>query len=175
MNGSTRRVKAALGWFVLRHGPSHPTRGQATNDSAKATIRRKFDELSANWNLAVLDVLVDDDVVAHDPSFGDPVRGKDAYRAAAAQFATAFPEIRFTIEDQVAEGDTVVTLWSAVGRHGGDLFGTPSTGKQVSFTGVDIHRVRDGKIIEERGQWDALGLLRQIGAIPVSDVDASSP
>ncbi|WP_203337684.1 ester cyclase [Nocardioides limicola] len=135
------------------------------NSTNKALVRRKFDELISTWNLAVIDELVSDDVVSYDPAFPEPVRGKAAYRAVCEEFAKVFPELHITIEEQIADGDTVVTRWSATGRQGGELFGVPATGKQVSFTGVDIHRVLDGKIIEEHGQWDTLGLMRQLGVV----------
>jgi steroid delta-isomerase-like uncharacterized protein len=74
--------------------------------------------------------------------------------------------VRLTIEDEIAEGDRVVTRWSARGTHEGEFFGIPATGKQATVTGVTIDRIIDGRIAESWTNWDTLGLLQQLGAIP---------
>jgi steroid delta-isomerase-like uncharacterized protein len=70
------------------------------------------------------------------------------------------------IEDQVAEGDKVVTRWTATGTHKGELMGIPPSGKKVRVTGIAIDRLEDGKIVESWSSFDQLGMLQQIGAIP---------
>lgn len=90
-----------------------------------------------------------------------------------AQFVTAviggFPDLRFTIEDQVAAGDVVVTRWSAEATHAGDFMGLLPTGRRVTFTGIAYDRFEAGKIVERWEHFDRLGLLEQIGAVLVSD------
>lgn len=132
----------------------------------KSIVRRKFDEFIPRWDLSLVDEIFGEDIVSHDPAEPAPLRGREAYRASAEVFGAAFPRLRIRIDDQIAEGDRVVTRWTASGRHDGELFGRPATGKQVEFTGIDIHRVRDGRIVEEWASWDALGLMRQLGLIP---------
>jgi steroid delta-isomerase-like uncharacterized protein len=142
------------------------------NSANKAVVRRKFDKFLGTWDLAVLDDIIGEDIVVHDPIDPQPLRGRDAYRGAAEYYAKAFPHLRVTVHEQVAEGDSVVTRWTATARHDGELFGVPATGRDVRFTGMDLHRVHDGKIVEEYGQWDALGLLRQLGALSPRRADA---
>ena len=81
-------------------------------------------------------------------------------------YGVAFPDIQMTVEEQVAEGDRVVTRWSAQGTHEGELMGVPASGKQVTVSGITIARLADGKIQEEWSNWDGLGLMEQIGAMP---------
>ncbi len=79
-----------------------------------------------------------------------------------ATWIPAFPEGRETVEDQIAAGDKVVTWWSFQGTHGGPLFGIEPTGKTVTFTGIFIDRLKDGKIVEHWDEADILGLLEQL-------------
>ena len=80
--------------------------------------------------------------------------------------STSTSALAARIDDQVSEGDKVVTRWTFTGRHEGELFGIPATGMDVEFAGIDIHRIREGRIVEEWTTWDALGLVRQLGAAP---------
>ena len=66
----------------------------------------------------------------------------------------------------MADGDFVVTRWTARGTHDGELFGIAPTGNAVTTSGISIVRVADGKIVEDHTQWDALGLMQQVGAVP---------
>ena len=79
---------------------------------------------------------------------------------------SAIPDLRITIEDDMAEGDKVVTRWIGQGTHQGELMGVAPTGNQLTFTGITIHRIEDTKIVEEWSNWDALGVMRQIGVDP---------
>ena len=78
----------------------------------------------------------------------------------------AFPDGRWTIEGQVAEGDKVATRWSFTGTHQGELMGVAPTGKRVTASGMVIDRIVEGKIVEEWEEWDALGMMQQMGATP---------
>ncbi len=81
-------------------------------------------------------------------------------------YLTAFPDLHFTIEDIVAEGDTVVVRSTARGTHQGELMGIPLTGKQVAVSGISITRIANGKAVEEWFNGDDLGLLQQLGVVP---------
>ncbi len=81
-------------------------------------------------------------------------------------YNTAFPDIKFNIECQFGEGEYIVTRFSAEGTNKGEFQGSTPSNKKVKITGNSIHRVKDGKIIEEWTEFDALGLMQQIGAIP---------
>ena len=87
---------------------------------------------------------------------------------------SAFPDIQITIEDQVAEGDTVVSRWTIRATHQGELMDIPPSGKRVELMGVTISRIEGSKIVEDRDIYDALGMMQQIGAIPEPGQQISS-
>ena len=87
-------------------------------------------------------------------------------------YRTAFPDMRLTVEQQIAEGDLVVTRWTARGTHRGELFGAAPTNKQVTVQGITISRISSGKVVEDVASYDALGMLRQIGGIQAGRVAA---
>jgi steroid delta-isomerase-like uncharacterized protein len=133
----------------------------------KSLVRREFEEMfSRGGNLDTAAELYAPEYVLHEPAFGE-VRGVEAARRFAATYRRAFPDLQTTIEDQVAEGDRVVSRFSASGTHKGETgdFG-PATGNHVELTGITIDRFTDGKIVEEWTNFDALGLLQQIELIP---------
>jgi predicted ester cyclase len=81
-------------------------------------------------------------------------------------YRTAFRGARITVEEQIAEGDTVATRWTGRGTHEGELMGIAPTGKETTVTGLTISRLRNGKVVEEWTNWDTLGMLVQLGAAP---------
>src|SRR5205823_14624824 len=83
-----------------------------------------------------------------------------------AMYLTAFPDVHFTVEDIIAEGDKVVTRLTVRGTQQGAFMGIPATGKQTTSTGIDINRIVDGKSVEHWLEMDTLGLLQQLGAVP---------
>lgn len=133
----------------------------------KALVRRAIEEVYNQGNLAIVDELVASDFVMHSAS--DEIHGP----AGAKQFVTmlreAFPDLHVTIEDQIADGDKVVTRWSSEGTHLGEFQGIPPTGKHGMMTGIDIDRVGGGKIVECWVNEDDLGLLQQLGVIPAPE------
>lgn len=138
----------------------------STEDN-KTLVRRFFQEFWEQKTLAVLDELMAANHVDHTP--GSPPGlppSPDGYRQFASVFFAAFPDLGFTIEDMVAEGDEVVTRWSSHATHSGTFLGIPPTGKATSVTGITISRIVGGKIVETWTNFDMLGLLQQIGAIP---------
>ncbi len=80
-------------------------------------------------------------------------------------YQSAFPDAHWTVESQIAEGNTVATRWNARGTHRADLRGLAPTGKSAHVTGIWMHRIEGGKIAESWNQWDMLGLLQQLGVI----------
>jgi steroid delta-isomerase-like uncharacterized protein len=105
-----------------------------------------------------------EDIVVHEPD--EDVRGVEGLKQFVTMIRSAIPDLHITLEDDIAEGDKVVSRWSAQGTHQGELMGIAPTGNQVIITGITIHRIEEGKIVEEWENWDALGLMQQIGAIP---------
>jgi steroid delta-isomerase-like uncharacterized protein len=132
----------------------------------KAIARRELEEIFNDGNLDVADEIIADDFVGYDPAQSEPTRGPEGLKQAAAGYRAAFSDLTCTVDEQVAEGDTVVTRWTARGTHDGELFGIAPTGKQATVTGISIERVVDGKIAEGHTVWDTFGLMQQLGAIP---------
>lgn len=135
------------------------------SEGDKSIIHRYFDETWNKGNLDVLNEIIADDCVNHDPA-NPGVRGPEGYKQLIGMYRAAFPDTRFTVEDQIAEGDTVVTRWTAQGTHEAELMGIPATNKHVTVTGIDIHRISSGKIEEAWSNWDTLGLMQQLGVVP---------
>lgn len=102
--------------------------------------------------------------IAHFP--GIPPLDREQVTGMIGAFYSAFPDLRHTLEDQVAEGDKVVTRITLRGTHRGDFQGIPPTGKQIEFTGVVTDCIRESKIVEHWGLLDMLTLLQQLGAVP---------
>ncbi len=110
--------------------------------------------------------LVSSNAVFFVPGRPDPVSGPAGYLEIINMMRSGFPDIQWTLEETVAEGDKVVARFTMRGTHQGTFFGVPATGKKIAVQALNIYRFSDGKIIEERGQPDLLGLLQQIGALP---------
>ena len=135
------------------------------SEQHKATAKRFFDSWSSG-DLDAFDEILAADYQDHDtqnPNAGD--RGPEAGKATAAMYRAAFSDSRFEIEDQFADGDFVITRWTATGTHDGELMGMPATGKKVEITGVTIDRFEDGKVVEGWTNWDTFGMMQQLGAV----------
>jgi steroid delta-isomerase-like uncharacterized protein len=113
----------------------------------------------------VIDELVAPDYVGHDPSQPE-LHGPEGVKGFVTTYLSAFPDGRITIDEQLAEGDLVGSRWTGRGTHQGDLMGIPPTGKQVTVSGITVSRLKDGKVVEEWSNWDTLGMLQQLGAVP---------
>lgn len=136
----------------------------STEDN-KALIRRVLEEAINQGRLEVVDELVapwQDSRKERSQCQASLERTKQAI----CMFRHAFPNLYITIDDQIARGNKVVTRWTAHGTHLGELMGLPSTGRDVTVTGIAIGRVVANRLVEYWGNFDALGLIQQIGAIP---------
>jgi len=132
---------------------------------ATALVQREM-EMFNTGDLAIADEIYGENYVGHDPAKPEPVRGIEGAKEEVAGYRAAFSDLALTIDHQVADGDFVVTRWTARGTHDGELFGIAPTGSSVTTSGISIVRVAGGKIAEDHTQWDALGLMQQVGAIP---------
>jgi len=134
----------------------------------KATARRWFTDIITQGKLAVADEIFSGNHVVHDPHAppGGWANGPESLKQIAGPFRAGFPDLKVTIEDQIAEGDKVVTRWSASGTNTGSLQGMPATGKTVRVTGANVARLSEGKIVESWFNFDMLTLLRQLGVVP---------
>ena len=130
----------------------------------KAIVRR-YVGVHDHKNLEVLDDIVSPDYSYHGP--GDVrLNGLADLRQFISQYHTAFPDLNFTVEDMIAEGDKVVTRFKISATHTGELTGTAPTGNQVNATGIFIVRIVDRKVVAEWENFDELGMMQQIGAVP---------
>lgn len=135
--------------------------------------RRIFEEVWNRRNPAIIDELMAPDYVHHDV-LSPEAFGLDGYKQFAHRYLSAFPDLQMTIHDEVVAGDRIVTRWTATGTHDGDLPGLPRTGKKISVTGITIARLSNGKFVESWNNWDAFGMLRQLGAIPSDTMDRAA-
>jgi steroid delta-isomerase-like uncharacterized protein len=131
----------------------------------KALARRQWEAMAAG-NFDLMAQGYDDNVVYHGGA-GDERRGKAAVIELAKMYGTAFPDVRVTVEDTIAEGDRVLTRARPQGTHTGELMGMPATGKKIDLQWVmNIVRIANGKIVEEWEIFNQMDLMRQLGAIP---------
>ena len=130
-------------------------------------IARQFtEELWDKGELSVADRILSSDFADHDPVSGQRP-GRDGYKEMISLFRTAFPDLRVKNEDVIVEagGDKVVVRWAAHGTNTGPFLHMAPTGREVDLKGVDILRIFDGKIAERWGEFDALGMMSQLGVI----------
>ena len=138
-----------------------------TYDENKSLSRRFFEDVMNGRRLEVADELFAADYTHHDPSLPPELQqGLAAYKQILGGFLTAFSDLRCTVEDLLAEGNKVVARVTVRGTHDGELMGMPPSGRRVDFSLIGIHRIADGRIAEGWVVFDALGMLRQVGAIP---------
>ncbi len=138
------------------------------SEENKAILRRVTDEVFNQGDLDLVDELFAPDYVLHDPGLpGGELRGTENFKQQwVTMFRTAFPDLQLSVEDQVAEGDRVVTRYTGRGTHQGELMGIPPTGNEVSVGGIIVSRVSGGRVEEEWNSFDALGMMQQLGVIP---------
>jgi predicted ester cyclase len=139
-------------------------RPSVTAEESKALVRRFVDEVISRGNLAALDDLVGPDYVYHGP--GMVVRGPAGLRGLMGMLRGGFPDWAEAVEDVVAEGDRVAFRVTGSGTHRGDFMGIPPSGARVAIMGIDLVRVAGGRIAEHWANFDQLGMLQQIGAVP---------
>jgi steroid delta-isomerase-like uncharacterized protein len=139
------------------------------SEQNKLLVRRAVEEVWNRGNFAIVGELAASDVVIHATRPGEDIHGPAGITQFYTTLRTAFPDIHFMIEDQIAAGDRVVTRWSARATHTGEFQGIPPTGKQVGLAGIDIDRIADDKVIECWPIVDELGLLQQLGVVPAPE------
>jgi steroid delta-isomerase-like uncharacterized protein len=135
----------------------------------KAFVRRWYEDLFNPGNPDVADEIIAQNHAHHDPALPDVPSGPEGQKQIVDLYRSAFPDAHITIEDQMAEGDRVVTRWTGRGTHQGELMGIAPTGNRVTVTGITIDRISGGKIVETWDNYDALGMMQQIRAIPAPE------
>ena len=135
-------------------------------DRNKNQIAVNFtEEMWDKGNLKIADEILSKDFIDHDPVTGQ-LPGLNGYKQMVIDFRNAFPDLRVKNEDVIVEGDKIVVRWTAHGKHSGQLMNIPPTNKSVMLKGIDILLVENNKIVERWGEFDALGMLSQLGVLP---------
>jgi steroid delta-isomerase-like uncharacterized protein len=133
---------------------------------SKTIVRRLYEDVWNKRKLELVSDLISPSHALHDNNFPGSSVGPEAYRAQMATYLAAFPDLRFTVEDIVAEKDKVAASWSLSGTHKGEIWGVRPTNKKMCLDGITIHHIANGKIIDSYISSDALGLMRQLGLVP---------
>jgi steroid delta-isomerase-like uncharacterized protein len=129
-------------------------------------VMRSFTEFINTASEQLADELIAPDATFHVPGRPEPMRGPSGYLAIIGMMREGFPDIQWSLEEMVSEGDKVAARFTMRGTHQGPFSGVSPTGREIEVQALNLYRLSDGKIVEELGQPDMLGLLQQIGALP---------
>jgi predicted ester cyclase len=140
-----------------------------STEGNQAIVCRFLEGNFSQGNPDVKDERAAPNFVVHDPSSEAGEVDAQGVKESMAWSHRAFPDLRVTIEDQVAEGDKVATRWTVRGTHQGEMMGAAPTGSQVTFTGAQTDYLSGGKMVESWSNWNTRGMLQQIGAVPAPD------
>ncbi len=136
-----------------------------TIEANKVTMQR-FTEFINTANEKLAAESISPNAIFHVPGAPAPLRGPAGYLAVIGMMRSGFPDIQWTLEEMIAEGDRVAARFTMRGTHRGAFFGVPPSGKSIEVQAMNFYRLAGGQFVEERGQPDLLGLMQQIGAIP---------
>ena len=129
-----------------------------TLEQNKRLVRRHYEEVLSQKRLDIIEEIYADSI-----QIGDEASMPRAqFRAMAGMMMMIFPDIQVTVKDQMAEGDKVVSRWTATGTHQGNFLGVPPTGKKVTLKAIHIHQIQDGRICALWEEIDLLGLQQQL-------------
>jgi steroid delta-isomerase-like uncharacterized protein len=132
----------------------------------KTIVRQLYEEVWNKRRLELFDEIISPSHALHDPTLTGAAVGPEAYKRQVTRFVTAFPDLRFTVEDIVGETEKLAVAWTISGTHKGEFMGIPATDKKVSVDGITLNHIVNGKIMDSYISWDALGLMRQLGVVP---------
>jgi steroid delta-isomerase-like uncharacterized protein len=136
-------------------------------DDNKKIVTSFIDRLFSQGDLAAVDDYLSEDFLNHDPPFGASA-DREGMRVAGASFRAAFPDWRSEMHLLIAEGDLVAEVFTASGTHRGEIIGVAATGRSMSLRGINVYRVREGRITERWGRLDDLGFMQQLGLAPAT-------
>jgi steroid delta-isomerase-like uncharacterized protein len=132
------------------------------SDNKDTVMRQWYQELWDNWNIGVAEQLFSPDYVLHVSGVPAPLN-RDAAKQVVAMFSTAFPDLKHTVDEMLAEGNTVAARWTVRGTHQGDFQGIAPMGRPVVLSGTTVHHMTDGRISETWLTMDNLELFQQLG------------
>ncbi|HVP26030.1 MAG TPA: ester cyclase [Methanomicrobiales archaeon] len=137
----------------------------ATEELNMEIVRRFFEKGPSSGDLEAAGAILAQDFTLHVP-LPAPGPGIEAMNTVITSCRAAFHGLRVTIEDMMADGDRVTCRFTARGVHNGEFMGLPPTGKPIEMTGIEIFRLREGKIVELWGEANLMGLMHQLGILP---------
>jgi steroid delta-isomerase-like uncharacterized protein len=129
-------------------------------------LMRKFAEFINSASKQLAEELISPEAIFFVPGRPEPMRGPAGYLAIIGMMRAGFPDIQWSLDEVIAEGDKVAARFTMRGLHQGEFFDVPPSGKRIEVKAMNFYRIADGKFVEEHGQPDLLGLLQQIGAVP---------
>jgi steroid delta-isomerase-like uncharacterized protein len=138
----------------------------SSTDNEEWARRRLVDEVWNRGNVDSVDGVFAPDFVGHDPNRPEIRGGADAVKASVRTFHTAFPDLSISVDDLFAAGDRIVWRYTLRGTHRARFLGVEATGRKIEVTGISIFRRAGGLLREGWIEFDGLGLLRQLGALP---------
>ena len=136
-----------------------------TSQSAESVMNR-FVEFINTSDEELARQVISPNAVFRAPSHPEPLRGPEGYLEVLAMMRRGFSDVVWTLEETVAEGDTVAARFTMRGTHDGDFFGISASGSKISVQAMNFYYLADGRIVGERAQPDLLGVMQQIGALP---------
>lgn len=134
----------------------------------RSAARRFFEDVIGTGDWSHADEVASPDMVMHHPSSPTPIGPRTQVQAALDGYRAAFPDMVFTVDDEINGGDKIVLRWHANGTNTGSLFGIPPTGKSIRMSGTSVFRIESGRVVEDWVEEDALGLMQQLGLVPVA-------
>jgi steroid delta-isomerase-like uncharacterized protein len=148
------------------HGKRVGKEESPMSEAQNKTIAERFNEdIWGTGDEAALEELFAPDFVDHGALPGQ-TPDREGHKEIVAAFRSAFPNLSVTTDDIIAEGDKVVSRWTARGTHQGELMGISPTGKEVTITGIDVLRIAEGKVVGRWAEYDSLGMMQQLGVVP---------
>jgi steroid delta-isomerase-like uncharacterized protein len=147
-----------------------PLRQESLSDGYETFLHRWFEEAWNKGNEEIIDEMIDDDVIGYgltDES-GNQIRGKEEFRRFYRNFRSAFPDIKFEIQETIVEGDKIGAVCRVTGTHSGDGINLTATNQPIDFSGVLMVRLKDGKMVEAWNYFDFMKLFGQLGALSLN-------
>jgi steroid delta-isomerase-like uncharacterized protein len=142
-------------------------------DANEAVVRRFWDTVINQRDIGAADEVLAADYIHHDPALPPAMQlGRDAYLQGMSAFHDGFPDLNVTVDDLFGEGDKVVCRWTVRGRQERTFMGIPSSGRTIVVSAISVHRLADGRITESWVNFDALGMMQQLGVVPTPEAAA---
>jgi predicted ester cyclase len=138
-----------------------------STEQNRTRMRRIPEEIFNQGRLALADELFAVDYIEHAPLPPSIPSGLEGFKAFVTALRAAFPDFHYTVEDEIGEGDKIVQRLTARGTHKGQFLGMPATGKQATWTEIHVARLSGGKLVEHWVNQDQLGMLQQLGIVPM--------